>query len=159
LANDTVKINGQITLHDYLMAHWLHAGRSYVVAVAAIVTFSFLTYAFWLHSLLVLFISVGAALFFTLTVPLRLRRNFARYKALSVPYEIEITPEVLRHTSTIGSGEQRWEVFTKWKQSKDLILLYQSSMLFNVIPKHYFSSEQQISEFISFLEAQLGKAA
>jgi hypothetical protein len=92
--------------------------------------------------LLVVFIASAAALYRYALLPWRVKKIFQQQKELSMPYEIEITDAGLNITNELGNSLRPWKNFSKWKESKELFLLYHSDVMFTILPKRFTDSAQ-----------------
>lgn len=81
--------------------------------------------------------------------------HISKQKTLQDAYEVDLTDETFSSTSTYGSFSMPWNPFHKYKTNKDMILVYQSAVLYHIFPKRWFT-ESQLTEFHSILQKQLG---
>jgi hypothetical protein len=153
-----MKISGQLLWTDYLKAQYLHMRPSTVGSSAVYVLLGF----FVLAALASMAFSVGSAgfsdswpfflppllviailpLYFYVFLPRRVRRLFEQHKELSAPVEHEITPEGLITKSQYGNSNRPWSIFSKWRENKDLLMLYVTDIQFVMIPKRLCTAEQ-----------------
>jgi YcxB-like protein len=158
---------------DYIKAQYLHMRPSPWLKYLSIALLSL-----WLVVLVTVTFSSGSltnalrfvipillpTLFFCLiyglilfvTIPWQTRRIFSQQKTLQMEYETVISPETIETTSQHGNTKINLSDFHKYKVGKDLILLYQSQVLFQMFPRHFFASEEDFKTFLSYLEANLG---
>lgn len=97
-------------------------------------------------------------LFVFVFVPLNTRQVFSQQKNLQSEYEVFIYPEVIEASSEHGTMRMHLSDFYKYRAEKDLVLLYQSQMLFIIFPRRCFASEVEFNTFISYLQANLGQS-
>lgn len=163
-----MKITGQLTLQDYLHAQSLHARRVWWVQLLVVLAalpliggyvsvmvpdiaahgWVNLGYYLWLPVVIVL----ALLLYYFVALPRRVRRLFEQQKALSAPFEHEITPDGLVSSNQYGRSTRPWAHFLKWKESRDILLLYVSDLQFVLIPKRFCTAEQ-----LEALRAQLAQ--
>jgi hypothetical protein len=79
-------------------------------------------------------------------LPIRARRIFNQQKNLQRPYRVSWDAESVQTSSASGNSKIPWVDFLKWRESKQLFLLYRSDVLFQMYPKRCFTPEQ-IDEF------------
>ncbi len=53
----------------------------------------------------------------------------------------------LKMSNAFGYSERPWNSFAKWKENKNLLLLYYSDVLHILLPKRFFGDAQQV-EFV-----------
>ena len=162
-----MKIKGQFQWTDYLAAQLLHLQPSRFVRVALYGAFSLMTLSF--ITIFCLFIIgqldgnisfILPAFILTIIFPIyryvllpnRIKKIFTQQKELSLPVEFEFTETGVHTSNELGNSTRPWTHFIKWKENKEVIMLYHSDVLFNMIPKRFFTDSQQIETFKSFLE-------
>jgi len=91
-------------------------------------------------------------------LPRRARRIFQEQKSLQGEFEVTISNDVFASVSDYGATRQPWDDFVRWKEDPDVILLYQSRALFQILPKRVVTAEE-MGQFRMFLGKQLGPAA
>jgi hypothetical protein len=96
------------------------------------------------------------ALFFPLyryvILPGRIKKIFFQQKELSSPFEMEFTDTSMAVSNEFGSSNRPWGHFTKWKENKEVLMLYHSDVLYTIIPKRVFADAQQVETVKAFLE-------
>ncbi len=147
-----MKINSQLAWTDYLKAQYLHRQRGTYVLLGVFVLVSIAGMAYqvavngWSESwpffipppLLVVIIS----LYYYVSLRRRVHHLFEQNKELGAPVELEITSEGLTTTSQYGNSNRPWSLFRKWKESKDLLMLYITDIQFIMLPRRFFTDEQ-----------------
>ncbi|MHB1036885.1 MAG: YcxB family protein [Pirellulales bacterium] len=71
-------------------------------------------------------------------VPWRFRRLYRNYRAIQSPFTLEMTEEGFHATSEHGETRLGWDMFLKYKESARFFLLYQTTILFHILPKRLF---------------------
>jgi hypothetical protein len=152
-------IQGALTLADYMAAQRLHLKpRPMFAIVGAILVLVALGTMFLAPSWeLGIALAVLAGMFFV-HLPLKARRTFKQFKALSEPMAIEIREAGLFFKSTNGEGLVPWSHITRWRRSNTMMLLYPASGFFYMVPSSFFSDQAEFSEFATVVEAKLGRA-
>lgn len=95
------------------------------------------------------------ALIFWVWLPYRTRRTFKQRKdfqreASYAPSESELIVQ-----NDTGRSAKPWADYLKWKEGRRVFLLYLSDNMFQVVPKHFFSSDAEIEEFRSLLQQKV----
>jgi hypothetical protein len=152
-----MKIKAQIEWKDYLEAQLLHMqptgfarwiGYALLVLSGLVFLISLLLLIMRQLALefflLIVFIASAAAVYRYALLPWRVKKIFQQQKELSMPYEIEITDAGLNITNELGNSLRPWKNFSKWKESKELFLLYHSDVMFTILPKRCFTEPAQI---------------
>ncbi len=85
-------------------------------------------------------------------LPKQVKKVFFQQKELSAPFEIEFTDTSMLASNEFGNSTRPWKNFIKWKENKELLLLYHSDMLYNIIPKRFFFDPQQFETVKTYLE-------
>ena len=149
-----IKIQGQYELADYKKAHKLHAyrgrlyswGNYYVIgllifgtvggsllAIANVLPWSIVFYPALILGIYVLVQFV--------IVPQQLKRVFNQQKDFTAPFEIELSDGEFSLKNQFGTSHLPWNAFVKWKEDKEILLLYRSDIMFNLLPKRLLSNE------------------
>jgi hypothetical protein len=104
--------------------------------VLAIITAATLGLLFW-SFLLACILAMNYIL-----IPRRSRRAFRQLKSLQSQTQINWTSERIRFQSAQGNSDFDWRDFVRIVHGRDVILLFQSDYLFNLIPKRAVSDDQ-----------------
>jgi hypothetical protein len=127
------------------------------VAVLGIVVYRYFTTGEGLVLVLALAGSLSyLALWFFAFLPCRLARTYRQQKLLQDELLVEISDTHLTTKSQHGQGALPWEVFHRWKMANDLVLVYQSDVLFHIFPRRAFSSSEEFQNFQTLLSSKLG---
>ncbi|MEQ1954556.1 YcxB family protein [Mesorhizobium sp. CN2-181] len=96
--------------------------------------------------MLLIFTALGAILLsIHILLPWRVRRIFAQQKSLHDEIHIDWSDEEIAFKSERGYFKFRWNDFVKIAESKEVIILHQSDVMFNFIPKRVLSTDQAAS--------------
>ncbi len=142
-----IRLQGQYLLSDFKAAQKLHQG-----SMLGAVILGALTIVFWLilfrHALWPMLeyplVLVVAFFFMNLLQSRQVSNAFGQQKSLAGPFDMEFSDEGFQSTSEHGSSRLPWTDFVKWKENKDVILLYRTDLMFHVLPKRLFPSEVDI---------------
>ncbi len=160
-----MKFQGKFEWTDYLAAQNLHLRQPLVARVMLSVVFAFmgltllgaLIYAIMgkldiLVMLPLVFVGAFFVLYRYVLLPGRIRQLFTQNKELSLPLEYEITEAGLNVSNELGSSLRPWKNFVRWKEDKDVLMLYQSDAAFTMLPKRFFTDPQQFESIMRHLE-------
>ncbi|WP_444884560.1 YcxB family protein [Microbulbifer sp. PSTR4-B] len=155
------KIEVKITPDDYYHSQWVHQKLS--VSKFFIITLLTVWLAYFLYSALnvELSIAVGSASGWLLwyfgyyLVYLRYKCNkiYRQQKSLNLPAQFEWDREGISAINERGVVKIKWSDYVKWRESKRIIMLYQSDLIFNIIPKSSFENTDQENDFLSNLQS------
>lgn len=152
-----MKISGKLEWTDCLAAERLHqrpAGAQklvrYVVTALVVLAAAWVIYyaadndpyGLLLAAVLIVLYAGGLLTNRFLVLPRRARRLYEQQKGLQVPFVHEITPAALISTDEFGHGERPWSHFLKWREDKDILLLYLTDIQSVLIPKRFTTEEQ-----------------
>jgi hypothetical protein len=90
----------------------------------------------------VVFVAAFLVIYLRVLLPWNARRVFFQQKESASPFEHEITETAFNSSGQYGSATRPWVNFHKWKEDKDLLMLYLSDVMFIVIPKRFCTPEQ-----------------
>lgn len=152
--NDPIRFH--LTADDYVEATRLYAARTsrhgpwIVVGVIWLIYagLAFLIIDEWDWRSGAASAALGAAvaalvlmLLYRFTIPRRSRRIFAQQKSLHDEIEAKWDEAALDLATSSARSRHRWADFLKWTEGQNVILLYQSDAVFNMLPKRAFSPE------------------
>ncbi len=81
----------------------------------------------------------------TFYLPWKARRMFAQQKSLHDGYELTWDEDGLSIRGRRGQGATPWSEYLRKKENERLVLLYQSDVLFQMLPKRAFGGESSRS--------------
>jgi hypothetical protein len=156
---NTVQIT--YTAEDYVAASRLHARASYLskralrpllilwliysaLALVIIHDWSVRTIALSVGgaALVTIGVALGIVILNAFILPRRSRRLFAQQRALHAEFTIAWDADSFSLEATTGSGRHGWGDFIRAAENREIILLFQSDMLFNMLPKRALSDAQ-----------------
>ena len=82
---------------------------------------------------------------------LRILRMFKKSPALRRPRRVTLTSEGMRMEAEDASGEYKWALFWRIRETYKCFLLFQTTHSATYIPKRCFSSPEEISRFREIL--------
>ena len=91
-------------------------------------------------------------LFRYVLLPKQIREGFFKQKELSVPFELEFTDNGVSTSNEFNTSTRQWGSFVKWKENKELLLLYYSDKECSIIPKRIFSNSQEVEIIKTYLK-------
>jgi hypothetical protein len=84
--------------------------------------------------------------------------SFRRDNRLRDQFEAAISDSGIDVSSSTATSTYSWSAFTRYAETKNLFLVYQSPQAFNIFPKRSFSL-REANEFRSLLDQKLGSAS
>jgi hypothetical protein len=91
------------------------------------------------HSLMAV-VPFGIGLLMIFILKLRAQQMFKRGR-YDDEIQVEISDSGIDASNSVANAKFIWSAFTRYEESKNLFLLYQSQLMFNIYPKRAFSSE------------------
>jgi hypothetical protein len=102
---------------------------------------------------------------FLILVPLQIflfrrnvRRNYLQRKDLHREAFFEPSDSGLASRTENANAIKPWSDYLKWSESPRVFMLYMSDNLFQVVPKHFFSSNMEVDSFRELLRARIRSA-
>jgi len=165
-----IKFSGQLTSDDYLDANKLHMRKRGWKRVLWIVFWVLLGVGALLSAdiamqdrnaglppLLLILLIAGVQLFLRLFyVPRRVRRVYSQQPNLQLPFESVCTDSGIESSNANSTNRLPWNHLTRWKEGPALFVVYQSDLIFNIVPKRCFAEPEQVDGFRSLLTERLG---
>lgn len=153
-------IQGTVTEQDYVAAQWLHLRpRPFLSIVGCLLLILAIWAAYVGKSITIVAVLTYLLLYFLILLPWKSRRAFRQYKALSERLTVEVREDGIFLKREHGEGLVPWSHIVKWKTNSKLTVIYPSTNIFYLLPRHLFGSEGAYKEFLSLLGTQVGKAA
>ena len=81
--------------------------------------------------------------------PIKTRKQYLVYKAAQEPIRVESQDYGLHFSAAIGDAKIEWDRIFKWRESPDLLLIYQAPEVYHVIPKRIGTLANEISKSLS----------
>ena len=73
------------------------------------------------------------------------------------PITIEVTKEGVSLYSPYFQSHLKWQIYTRFIETKNLFMVYQSKRFFNLFPKRAFRNHEQVNEFRELLRTMIVK--
>jgi hypothetical protein len=86
----------------------------------------------------------------------QLTRVFTQQKDLSAPFEMTLTDQEFSMRNEFGESHLPWDSFVKWKEDKEMLLLYRSDVMFQMLPKRLLHSDGELGYVLSRLRQTNG---
>lgn len=146
-------------LHRRTAPAWRWLFRILVLAIAlelVLGVWLYLNGGAWRLPLIVVVLAVAVILLDRLVIfPRRIRRIYREQRALQLPWTVAVTDRGMESRSELGEGTTPWDMVIGWTQDADMILLYQSRVLFHMIPKRVFESPAQLDDALALLRKRV----
>lgn len=94
-----------------------------------------------------------------LVSPIVTRRHYKKYKAMQVPFKVQLLDDGVRFLSEDGEWKLPWAKILQWRQNERYLLIYSNPALFYVVPKSIEANGFDISALTSQLSKHVGAAA
>jgi YcxB-like protein len=159
-----IQIKGQYSLEDFKKAQQLHARqaaasygtRVFLVAIAVLFYGSLIVLVLlgrlqWPYLLAPLALLLVFLLYQYVYKPFMQGRTFKKHKDISAPFEMDLSEEGLSVSNPQGSAMIPWNNFLKSAEDREMVLLYRSYIIFQMVPKRLFARESDLQ----FLREQL----
>jgi hypothetical protein len=150
---EAIKLSGKYTFDDYKKANDLHAQVPLWIEIASHVSIN-VTFLFIIIPFIVDFIETGdlnfilfvgiyiTVIFGVYWYPRRqLLKRFNQDVFFENPFEIEITDEYFKFSNEVFQTKQAWKDYVKWRESREMILVYPYDTGWHPIPKRLFNDE------------------
>jgi len=91
-------------------------------------------------------------------LPRRIRKLYKQQRVLHEPHEIMFDATGISTTYSLANGTLPWSHVHKWRESKDLLLVYHSDAMFSIFPKRHFDPPSELDRFRELLASRVGPA-
>ncbi|MBK4215986.1 YcxB family protein [Paracoccus caeni] len=158
-AQPTPFTNFTITAEDYANALRLHARRHWAVnlapklfvaalliAAVLVMVLSGFDRTWTIIGICWLCVGIGMPLLaYKVILPRRARSIYAKQKTMQHPVSASWTDEAYSASTAHISGTTLWNDYYGWSADEKMVILMQSQVLFQMIPRHALSDEQAAS--------------
>ena len=151
-----MKVEGTVTLKDYVAAQYLHVKPRPVfkfIGVFLVSLFILTLFVSFSWGMVILIAYILA--YFLLFIPWYSRTIYKQYKAIQLPFSVELNDLGLVFESSQNKSVLYWEDVNKFKKNKKVISIYPASAMFHVVPAHFFENNEQFLEFTKLVESKL----
>ena len=158
-----MKFSIRLTYQDYLNAELLNLNSkvmvrllpSGLILIGIISIIKFLLAFQEVQHLAIALIGFGLIAFVLVVrfvlIPNRVRKIFSQQKSLHQETEIAISEEGLILENQIGNAMIPWKNFIKWLEDDDVLLLFHSDLLMNMIPKRDIPNKDVLDKIYIYL--------
>jgi len=162
-------IQGTFSPRDLKDANWSHLRPRRTLAVVGLLVVAAFCWALWFAFfgawsadvgwLRWAMLAAGIYLigFFAIGIPYKVRRTYRQRKDLQRPCAFLPSESGLGVETEGSRGVKPWSDYLKWKEGKSVFLLYMSDHMYQVIPKHFFSSPDEVNSFRNLLEQKVAR--
>jgi hypothetical protein len=160
-----MKLRAALTPQDYVNAQYLSmrprpffkwCGIFLIALTVLMCVVSLFIFPLHWSAFFIALVGVYLMVCYAFLLPHHARKIFNQQKTLQQPYDMEITAEGVSSSGSHGSINMEWKDFHKYKMGKDLILVYQSDVLFHMFPKRWFSDDE-FAQLQNYLHENLGE--
>jgi hypothetical protein len=149
-------ISGTISEVDYLNAQRLHRAKVekwYYLASGIAIAIGITTYFF--HDpkigLIVSCAGIGGILgeliMSSAYLPRKINHLYRQQKDLASAFTYKWDSDFIEAQGVSGQSKRKWENYAKYREDKNLFLLYHADNIFEMFPKSWFESNNQVNEF------------
>lgn len=151
------QIEGTYQAEDYQKAIELHSfpkfmGISFHLAWFGLFIFNILASLFIFLSidgllaikyflLLIIVVMLIVSIFYYVYLPYKVKKIFAQQKEIQLPFKMEIGEGGVFIQNSMSQAARTWDMFTKWKENKNILMIYISDAAFVMLPVRLFSQE------------------
>ncbi len=93
---------------------------------------------------------------FALLLPFNLRRRIRKSGAALGSYEVSWDAEHFCFENPDTQSRRAWGKLVKWRQNKQVFLVYFTARLFWIVPKRLFADDRERRDFEALLEDSIG---
>jgi hypothetical protein len=161
---EPIRAHGKHELADYLAGMRLHYRQSIrpafkallgVIAVAYLV--AAISEVFFVRSLRSAVPLLAGPLFFSLVygllLPYYVRKAFKQQARFVVPIDYEVTRTEFHLKNQFVEARLPLDSFIKWRANRAMILMYMTGRTYQILPKRFFSREQDFQRLQDYLSA------
>jgi YcxB-like protein len=160
-----IDYRGTVTRPLFVKCQWLHLGWRSLILLAFPAVFIVLIAIGWNQSGSAPFAKRIEAVAITFLWPVFMLaffywqwlRVYKRSPYLREPLWGSVSEEGLEVHGANGDSKLPWNLFIKQRRSKNLILLYQSPVMFNILAREFFASEEAWQSAWSLVSSRLSK--
>lgn len=163
-----MKLHCQIEPSDYVRAQYLNLRPRPLIKWLVIILIAIFLLVF-LHELftrpidritalpfIVSAILVYLVITYGVWLPYRTKKIYKQQKSLQEPYDAELSQDEFISSNSLGTARIKWADFHKYKVAKDMILVYQSDLIFHMFPRRWFN-EGEYEKLLEILKLELGE--
>lgn len=159
-----IELHGEITEEDYLHAQrlritprqWYLIVAYILVVLVGVVALTWMLEPSWKkRTTTIVLVVIVSLVSVPRAVRWRCRQIYRGQPGLRGLHHVKCSESGSEWESAHGSGRTDWSIYVKWRESPRMFILYQSSNLISIIPKHWFGADEQaIDQFRELLNAK-----
>ena len=155
-------ITVRISEGDFLKSQWLHSKVSIFRFFGVILIVAWLGYLLYEVFEISRPAVIGGVLgflvwnlfYYVIYLRLRYKKIYRQQKKfLHSPTNVLWNEEFIEFRDEVGHVKLKWSDYAKYREGKYIVLLYLSDVLFHMIPKSAFESEEQMKDFMSHINS------
>lgn len=81
--------------------------------------------------------------------PIQTKKQYREYKAAQEPISISRQDSGLIFKSAVGNANIEWNRIVKWRENKELVLIYQAPQVYHVVPKRIGNLAHEITKALN----------
>ena len=89
-------------------------------------------------------------------LPRKLRKIYRQTEDLRHSFQDSWDEMTLTGKAQTGQSERSWSSYTKWKENKEMVLLYHSDAQFEMVMKSWFTSPESLEDFLRNVHDKVG---
>ena len=147
-------ISGRISEEDYLSAQRLHHSRGRIkrimfLSVLAVVGLLLFWFSFSPYAAILLGMGAGGLLVESWpgAYDWKRRKLYKQQASLKEQFTYSWDADALRVSSESGAASRKWKDYIRHAENERMFLLYHSDIMFEIFPKSWFSSSEQLGDF------------
>ena len=163
-----MELKGRIAVEDLMAAQWIHVRPRRFLAVIGILLLGLTVFIMaasfvghrqsltdptaWILPGILAYLAFTAFVW----VPRKIRRSYSQRKDFQHEISMVVTSTGVESRTEQGYSVKPWTDFLKWKEGKNVFLLYVSDHLFHVVPKRFFAAHEDIDAFRNIMRQAIG---
>ncbi|WP_445145238.1 YcxB family protein [Dyella sp. Tek66A03] len=163
-----MELRGRIAVEDLMAAQWVHVRPRRSLAVIGILLLGLVVFAMATSFLVrrqsltdpTTWILPGILAYLAFTafvwVPRKVRRSYSQRKDFQHEISMMVTSAGVAARTEQGNSVKPWSDYLKWKEGKSVFLLYLSDQLFQIVPKRFFATHEDIDAFRNIIRQSIG---
>jgi len=160
-------IQGIFTERDLRNAAWTNLRPRRSIAIVGVVLVVLFFWALWIAFFgfrrfepdWMRWLMLGAPAYlawtFAVWLPRKVRKTYRQRKDLQRPCIYRPSDTGLGAETEGAAGVKPWTDYLKWKEGRSVFLLYMSDDMYQIVPKHFFSSEDDLLKFKNLLREKI----
>jgi len=163
-----MELRGRVAVEDLMAAQWVHVRPRRSLAVLGILLLALAIFVMatsfvghrqsltdptaWILPGILAYLAFTAFVW----VPRKVRRSYSQRKDLQHEITLNVTHTGVEARTDQGYSVKPWSDYLRWKEGKSVFLLYLSDHLFQIVPKRFFATREDIDAFRSVISQSIG---